>query len=307
MRQYDTVEHDMRHSKEYLANIKFNFVEIIHKVIFLQKLKGNVIQMEPVKDLLIKKKEEIEKMRKKLEILSERMADVSISLEEKKKELIRIKEQEHIMLKRIEGASSKEQTIRHISKIREQHKKDLECIERIKEEISDKNKENRRRKETYDRKKSYFAEICRRREEIENKLEVLQKDANQQMVYQYNWYKQFSSVMKNLIGAKIIDVQQIEQKQPSSVYSSINGETQAAEEKIRRTSIKILAWHKDRTAIITLAFVDGKFDSYSIYRTKNNVQIPTAECQELFTYCQRTNSVKLFLFEGIAHQIHTDK
>ncbi|KAI5179098.1 hypothetical protein NEFER01_1965 [Nematocida sp. LUAm1] len=108
-----------------------------------------------------------------------------------------------------------------------------------------------------------------------------------------------------LVGAKVVDIQHTEQKASSLIYSSTEKDIPKVEEKKSKVTIKILAKKHNRTVIVTLVFLDSKLEGYAIYRTENNLQTAPESCDNLFSYCQRTNSTKYFLFKSIHQQLST--
>ncbi len=44
--KYGSIEHDMRHSKKYLANLKFNYIELLHKELFLRAVGGEEVPVQ---------------------------------------------------------------------------------------------------------------------------------------------------------------------------------------------------------------------------------------------------------------------
>ncbi|KAI5185788.1 hypothetical protein NEHOM01_1065 [Nematocida homosporus] len=301
---YGTIEHDMRHSKEYLANIKFNYVEVMHKYIFLKVLRGDMSEeISSQKEELVKKKEEIERYRRSIESLSADISRATNTLEDQKQKLSQIKEKEFIIRKRIEEAMNKAQAVSQFAEIKQKNSTYLAQIASCTSEIEQRQVNIQTYKRLVEERNRALVQTNSRKSVADERLKDLQQAANQQMVYLYNWYTQFGSVFMRLVGAKIIDIRKSEQKKLQSIYSSTGEEVPDREEKSSLISIKILAKKKNRTAVITLSFVNGKLDAHTIYKTEDTLQIKPQVCDELFSYCQTTNSTKFFLFESINRQM----
>ncbi|KAI5191526.1 hypothetical protein NEMIN01_1552 [Nematocida minor] len=302
---YDTIEHDMRHSKEYLANMKFNYIEVLHKSIFLKRLRGQKEEEEATsqKEELVETKKRIEELRKRFEKISQEVIQLREQAERQENALRATREKEIVMKKRIDEISNTEKTLKKFTEIKREHEFRVEKIRQIKQKIEETENEISAKKQTVNTKLSAKESLMSQKTFLQERLKDLQKTANQQLVYQYNWYKQFISVFYKLVGIRVIDVRQSIHKHQEAVYTSIENGKKEKKENTNEISIKLLSKQKEKTVVITLVFVDGKIHGHTIHKTEGTSQIEPISCSSLFNYCKKVNSTKYFIFESIYQQL----
>ncbi|KAH9386878.1 uncharacterized protein NEMAJ01_1774 [Nematocida major] len=301
---YDTIEHDMRHSKEYLANIKFNFIEVLHKSIFLKRLRGQEeSEGTGCKEALVGAKKQIEDLRKQFEKTSHDVAFLRGEAEKHESMLRTTKEKEMILKKRIDEITQTEKTLSAFSEIKKDHEVRAESIRKLRLKIEDAENKVKACRQATDAKDVVRESLVLQKTDLQARLKDLQQTANQQLVYQYNWHKQFVSVFYKLVGIRVIDVRQNVHKHQETTYSSAENREQKKKEDINEISIKLLAKRDERTVVITLIFVDDKIHSYTVHKTEGVAQIEPLQCDLLFEYCKKMNSIKHFIFESFHQQL----
>ncbi|KFG25433.1 uncharacterized protein NESG_02207 [Nematocida ausubeli] len=301
---YDTVEHDMRHSKEYLANMKFNYIEVLHKSIFLKRLRGQQGSEVPnCKDELVATKKQIEEFRRRFEKISHEVSALREEAEKQESILRSAKEKETLLVKKIEEIASTEKTLKAFSEIKEDHEERVREIAQVHSSIEDLEKRIDQQTQLLSTKTTMKETLSGQKISLQERLSDLQKTSNQQLVYQYNWYKQFMSVLYKLVGIRVIDVRQSIHKHQETIYNSTEDREQKKKENTNEISVKLLSKQKDRTVVITLIFINGKLNSYMFHKTEGALQIEPACCNELFEYCKKVNSTKHFIFEGMHQQL----
>jgi len=308
MHMYDTVEHDMRQSKEYMANVKFNFIEVFHKLRFLKKLKGDAPseeeRPEESKEKLQLVKKEAEKIRASIEQISKEIADKKNLLKRKSADLAEKSEKQSALIKRVQEIEEKERIVREFVEIKQENEKVQQRTKRLLEEKSGMKTLKERKSEQIAAKRETAETLRRERGRREERLQLLQKEANQQMVYLYSWYRQFGTVYTRLVGLKVIDVRQSRHRQVQEVYASTEGKSAPEkEEQNSEINVKIISKKDGRAAVLALVFVDGRMESYSVHKTEDSAQTQATNCDELFQYCRKINSNKFFVFESINQQM----
>lgn len=301
---YDTIEHDMRHSKEYLANIKFNYIEVLHKSIFLKRLRGQTeTEVESSKEALVETKKQIEEQRKKFEKISEEVMLLREKEEKQENALRRAREREALLKKRINEITKTEKTLKEFSEIKRDHGVRMESVKNLREKITKAESTLKVGKTSVESKAPIKDSLIQQRAHLQERLKDLQKTANQQLVYQYNWYKQFMSLFYKLVGIRVIDVRQSVYKHQETTYNSTEGRGQKKKDDTNEISIKFLSKKNESTVVITLIFVDGKVCKYGVHKTEGTLQIEPVSCDTLFNYCKKVNSTKYFIFESIYQQL----
>ncbi|KAI5188485.1 hypothetical protein NECID01_0116 [Nematocida sp. AWRm77] len=304
MNMYDTIEHDMRHSKEYLANIKFNFIEVYHKFVFLKRLKGEKPEESTQKkEDLQRVKGLVEGSRQRIEGLSQEIALFAQKLGSKDAEVRELKEKEMLLQRRVEAAAAKAKVVKEYVDVKEKNTRVLAQIEALKTEIEHTKKDLQAKAARAEARKKLLEKAREERVRSEEKLDTLQKIANQKLVYQYNWYNHFSTLLYKMLGVKVIDVRQSVHRPQHSVYTSLRETSAEAQEQTNEITVKLLAKKKERTVVLTLSFVNGHVHSYAVHRTEGVAQVPPSSCEELFKYCKDTNSIKFFIFESVSLQL----
>ncbi|KAI5140643.1 hypothetical protein NEPAR04_0384 [Nematocida parisii] len=301
---YDTIEHDMRHSKEYLANMKFNYIEVLHKSIFLKRLRGQPDEeVLSSKEELVSTKKQIEEFRKKFEKISHEVYCLREEAEKQERILRTTKEKEALLKKRIEEITNTEKTLKAFAEIKTDHELRISAMAQTQKTIEETERKLSAQADGLTTKTTLKESLFTQKANLQSRLKDLQKTSNQQQVYQYNWYKQFMSVLYKLVGIKVIDVRQSVHKQQEAVYNSTEDREQKKKENINEISVKLLSKKKGKTIVITLIFIDGKINNYTIHKTEGAAQIKSVCCNELFNYCKKVNSTKYFIFEGIYLQL----
>lgn len=302
---YYTIEHDMRHSKEYLANMKFNYIEVLHKSIFLKRLRGQR-EEDPIqrkKEELVETKKRIEEMRKKFERISHEISVLREQSKEQEATLRERKEKETILKKRIEEISNTKETIKKFTEIKKDHEAREIRIREIKEKIEKEENRLKVERKELETKQLVKDSLLVQKDSLQDRLKTLHKTSNQQLVYQYNWYKLFLNVFYKLARIRVIDVRQSTHRHQGTIYTSTEDKEKKKKESIDEIAVKLLSKKGERTVVITLSFVDGKLDGYNIHRTEGTSQIEPVSCDKLFQYCKKVNSVRYFIFESIDSQL----
>ncbi|OAG29965.1 hypothetical protein NEDG_01512 [Nematocida displodere] len=302
---YDTIEHDMRHSKEYLSNIKFNYIEILHKSILLNKVVDSTesVEKEAIKPKLIQRKKEVEGVRETIERLSKEEYFLKRELEERVQVLAQSRAQEAAVLRRIEELLKQEKTLKEFAEIKENNEDNLKDIKELAQQIEQADRQREVSQETLQSMRAQLKTSQIRKVELEQTLQTTEKVENQQIIYQYSWYKKFYSLFTAILGVKVVDVREVEHKVPESTYNSTCTAPCTPKVHENDVSVKILAKKQDQMISIGLLFVDGKVSSYTIHATPSIHLSPAID--ELFAYCKYVNSTKFFLLEGSFRATHS--
>ncbi|KAI5179606.1 hypothetical protein NEOKW01_0069 [Nematocida sp. AWRm80] len=192
-----TIEHDMVYSKEYLSNIKFNYIEVLHKYIFLHKLNNLNVPVT-------RRKEELKSIKGEVFTITNRIADLSSSIyqeyrrniEEYNRYSSKAQEYEEILmnidkLKYKLGVYTKYSKL--VNKIEQYNQSNQEIYQRIGQLTKYNNEEIQ----------ESIRAIRSKRIEIESKHSCISGNS---IYYVYKYNKYIYSILHSIIGVKIVDV-----------------------------------------------------------------------------------------------------
>lgn len=304
---YDTIEHDMRHSREYLSNVKFNYIEVLHKVIFLEKIKGPYKKGLPdprntsannlmVKKSLIEAKEEVESLRSEMEKLSYDFAQTSASLHKAATDLANLQAKQAEIRRRIEEAQGKERAIRECEALEAEKERKRREKEETRKEIEELLSETQKKEREQTLAAQDLATCTQSLVQKRRSLQALEQAANKHIVFQFEWYSRFSPAFFSLTGIRVLEVGKIERHHVETKYASINHKAEHKTEKASEVVVKMQIQKSGETHMLTLSFLEGAVHSYAL-ETSSSTTCPNEKVAELFRYCEKLNALRFFIFQ----------
>lgn len=294
---YETIEHDMRYSKEYLANLKFNYIELAHKELFLRKLggaeeEGADLPGAEIKDRLCGKKKEVELVERQMEQLSREIHDENLLLCQRREALQRMAEEEAAASARIDELVRREEKLRRFNVIKKEGEEKVQRIESVVLEIEEKKRALSKLMRAISEKKQLLEAAQREKEKGKRHLELLNLRTNAKILELYSWYRNFNLVFRRLFGIQIESMKSSARQKERAMCPSPHDPILPANSEDCAIDVEVaLLLREGHTFSVTLAFLDGKFAGCSA------CQVLGTDISSLVGYCKEINSPKFLLFE----------
>jgi chromosome segregation ATPase len=291
--EYGSIEHDMRHSKECLANLRFNYIELLHKEIFLRALGGEEVPVQRErKGELKKRKEEIDGMDEEMEQLSRSIYEERKSLGERKEHLEEMRQKERNMAKRLGEVAKRRELLERVRGLRREEEGNVEKISRVvvdvdnlRARVQEKEKENAERKRR-------VADVRAKRTLLEKKVRAIEERRSAESLYLYHWHRQFNDVATRLLGLSVEGVERNEYRREGVFSSSGEGSNEVHSSEIT-VSVKMVLGKK--AVPLQIVFTDGRLSGVSFVG-----ESPLkGKTDSLLSYCILVSSVKYMLFEMV--------
>lgn len=300
--RYETIEHDMRYCKEYLTNLKFNYIELTHKEIFLRAIIGGHRggearedgQGEEVKEKLKEKKREIRRMEEDMERLSREIYEEERLLGARKKALSETKALQSDLVRRIHDIEKREEALRRYNEIKKEEEAKVARINSLVVEIDDKKKSAHAREKAVADKRRALECLREKKAFFRRRIELFEQRRSAPVFYLYNWYRTFTAVFSKCLGAKIGDVKKAKHRPETSILQMAQ-EKEPEEALADEITVTVIAVLEGNASIpIAISFVDGRLHGVTI-----NGASPNGNSADLLSYCKRVNSAKFLLFESL--------